>query len=56
MAAACVFTLKRATLNLEQVFEAAGWRQTGKHVCISFKGLSERPRQARGLMHLQCFI
>lgn len=31
----CVFVLKWATLNLEQVSEAAGWRQTGNHVCIS---------------------
>lgn len=51
-----MFVLQRANLNLEQVFEAAGWRQTGKHVGISLKGLSERPGQARGLMHPPCFI
>lgn len=30
----CVFVLKWATLNFKQVSEAAGWRQTGKHVCV----------------------
>lgn len=61
MAMVCVFVLKWATLNFEQVSEAAGWRQTGKHVCIGsvLNGLErerERPRLARGLMHPQCFI
>lgn len=34
MATVCVLVLKWATLNSEQVSEAAGWRQTGEHVCI----------------------
>lgn len=47
MATVCVFVLKWATLNFEQVSEAAGWRQTGKHVCVSsvLNGL-EREREA----------
>lgn len=47
MAMVCVFVLKWATLNFEQVSEAAGWRQTGKHVCVSsvLNGL-EREREA----------
>lgn len=47
MAMVCVFVLKWATLNFEQVSEAAGWRQTGKHVCIGsvLNGL-EREREA----------
>lgn len=57
MAMVCVFVLKWATLNFEQVSEAAGWRQTGKHIGSVLNGLErERPRLARGLMHPQCFI
>ncbi|KAK5934546.1 hypothetical protein CgunFtcFv8_014936 [Champsocephalus gunnari] len=44
----CVSALKWATLNFQQVSAAAGWRQTGKHVCVSSvlngleRGLAER--------------
>lgn len=44
-AAVCVCVCVGAkALNLEQLVEAAGWRQTGRHVCSGLNGLSVRPR------------